>query len=123
MKILYTIFIVAALAIIIYVYGIAFDSFSETVLVQVTPLWFFLLIFGIYGFIAEKIIKKTEQGETQSFPQAASTVINAVPLIGPIFLFPFYFIKGKSSLLVSFIGAIIWGVLLAIFFVAIFPQL
>lgn len=123
MKILYTIFIIAALAIVVYVYGIAFDSFSETVLVQVTPLWFFLLIFGIYGFVAEKINKNMREGKSDSLPKAASTVINSIPLVGPIFMFPLYFVRGKNSVVVALLGSLIWGVLLFIFFQFVFPQL
>lgn len=123
MKILYTILILAGLAIVIYVYGIAFDSFSETVLVQITPLWFFLLIFGIYGFVAEKINKNMREGKAGSLPQAASAVINSIPLLGPLFMFPLYFVRGKNSLLVALLGSLIWGVLLFVFFQFVFPQL
>lgn len=123
MKILYTTLIVIALAIVVYVYGIAFDSFSETVLVQITPLWFFFLIFGIYGFVAEKINKNISSGKSETVSKATSSVINAIPLIGPIFMFPLYFVKGKNSLVVALIGSLIWGVLLFVFFQFVFPQL
>jgi len=40
-----------------------------------------------------------------------------------IILLPFSFIKLRNSLLIAFIGSVIWGILLFIFFAAIFPAL
>lgn len=107
-----------------YIYFLKFDNFSETALVQITPLWFLPLIFGINGLVAEKLIELVNSGEAPHFRRALLMWIGYFfGFLGFIPLFPFLFIKGKSSLGVALWATAIWGMFLGIFLFGIFPIL
>lgn len=107
-----------------YVYFLKFDSFSETTLVQITPLWFLPLIFGISGLVAEKLIAIIDNHEATNLRQALLMWIGYFfGFFGFILLFPFLFLKEKNSLTVALWATFTWGILLGIFFFGIFPIL
>jgi hypothetical protein len=127
---LYPILLILGIAIAIYIYGFAFDDFSETELVSLTPLWFFFIIFGFYGYFAEYLMKKviSHKGGNLSDAYKRWTVKFLklhlfLGVLGMIFLLPFAFIRTRNSLLIAFAGSALWGILLLIFFQAIFPAL
>jgi len=129
-KALYPILLALGILIAIYIYGFAFDSFSETQLVSITPLWFFFIVFGGYGYFAEsmmkRIVEKGEQNLSQAYKKWVGGFLHAhlfLGLMAVIILSPFAFIKTRNSLLIAFAGSAMWGILLLIFFQAIFPAL
>ncbi len=99
------------------------DDLSETTLVRLTSVWFFPLVFGSYGLVAEKLLQMIDEKKADSLAGAAAVYTRALGLLGWIPLFPFLFLKGKSSVSVAFWGALVWAVLLTIFFEGIFPNL
>lgn len=129
-KALYPILLFLGIAIAVYIYGFAFDDFSETQLVSITPLWFFFIIFGGYGYFAEFLMKRVIDGEGDNLNDAYKRwtfkflkFSFALGILAMIVLVPFAFIRTRNSLLIAFAGSALWGILLLIFFQAIFPAL
>jgi hypothetical protein len=127
---IYPILLIIGIALVVYIYGIAFDSFSETMLIRITPLWFFPIVFGGFGFAAEKMLGYVASGEAVSIAEAYKKWMNVfisrhilVGFILMFFLFPFSFFSSRNALLIAFFGSVVWGVLLLVFFNGIFPSL
>jgi len=129
-RMIYPALIFIGIAIVLYLYGYDFDSRSETFLVQITPLWFFSITFGTYGYVAEKMLARVAAGREPDIAAAfvawrkesfATHPFSALFL--NTLLFTFTYVKTNSSLLTAFIGSAAWGVLLWIFFTGIFPSL
>lgn len=126
MKILYTVSILAGLGSVVYFYGITFDDLSETELITLIPYWFLPLIFGIYGFVAEKLNTMVSEGKAVSTTTATFVLCRMfgfLGLLGFIPLFPLFFVKGKNSFIIALFGTLVWSVLMALFIFAIFPML
>ena len=115
--------IVVGLGIAAYIYLVAFDSLSETTLVSLTSVWVFPLVFGIYGFLAEKFVKMIDAGRADSLRTATLVWTRVTGFLGLILLLPFLFTKSRSPLLVAIVGSLFWAVLLFIFFQVVFPML
>ena len=118
------------LFIVVGIYGFMFDSFSETMLVQITPVWYFLIIVGLYGYKAEDLINDIVSGKSLNFSDAYSTWLQSVyannllfGFLASILFFPFPMFKKITPLFTAFSGALIWGALLSFFFAVIFPAL
>lgn len=127
---IYPLLLLIGVCLVIFIYGIEFDHFSETALIQITPMWFFPIVFGTFGFTAEKMLHYVAAGEAPTIGEAyrkwIKTFVSKHLLIGlivSIFLFPFSFFKNNYPLLIAFLGSAIWGILLLIFFNGIFPSL
>jgi len=127
---LYPILIGMGIAIVLNIYLFAFNNLSETQLVGFTPLWFFLIIFGLYGYFAEFLMNRIIDGKGKNIPDAYNKWVAEfvkrhlfIGLVLALILSPFSFIKTRNSLLVAFTGSVIWGILLLIFFMGIFPAL
>jgi len=151
MKSLYWICAIGGVASAIYIYGIAFDSFSETELIAISASWFLPMIFGIYGLIATRMMaEKTDEvldytklevnqapsnnkrGTTaQIFGSGMGRLIGRIPLIGIVvglvvlaFFLPFLATKKmKSPFLAALSATGIWAALLFVFLFGIFPSL
>jgi hypothetical protein len=111
-----------------YVYLINFDNFSETVLIRITPLWFFPIVFGYYGFVSLRMAGQLEKSNLENVADLLLSVIKesagTVGKLASLFVHaPFIIIKSKKPILVALGGSIIWAILLVIFFEAIFPTL
>ena len=120
----YNFSIVIAVALIGYIYGYAFDDFSETELLQATLFWYLPLVFGIYGRTATKIKQSMDRGVSlQKQLAKASLIVRFTGLFGLVFFFPFFFVSKGSALKVAVVGTVVWLVLLEIFFVGIWPSL
>lgn len=130
MNALYPMLIGAGLTILIYIYAFAFNNFSETQMVNITPLWFFFITFGLYGFFAEKMMNHVIAGQGKDISSAYRKWLQnfvkkhiLMGLILGILLLPFNFLNTRNSLLIAFLGSAIWGLILLFFFAAIFPAL
>ena len=111
-----------------YIYLINFDNFSETVLIRITPLWFFPIVFGYYGFVSLRMAAKLKKSNLETVADLLFSVIKESSgtvgkLISLFVHAPFIIIKSKSPILVALGGSIIWAILLVIFFEAMFPTL
>ncbi len=100
-----------------------FDEFSESELVAYTPLWFFPIVFGLYGFVSQRLLRRIASGRARSLNEAARISIDVAGHWAALFLFPFLVLRWRSSLLVSLAAAVFWAGLLWFFVVAIFPTL
>ncbi len=127
---LYPVFIGFGIFIAIWVYGVSFDDLSETALINLTPVWYFALIFGLYGYKAERLMTMVVNGEAEDFRDAYKKWIRELSEISPLvsfsaalFFFPFPIFNRMSPLLTATSGAVIWGILLLVFFNGIFPKL
>jgi|GEM_PF-1886083 len=127
-KYLYAGSLLIGIAITAYVYVLHFDEFSETVLVQITPLWFFFLVVGYYGLVAERMLtvdrKSTgEEVADNLFQIAADTTGPFGKVFLSVIYLPFYFIKSRRSWVVAVVGAAMWAIALWFFFAVVFPTL
>jgi hypothetical protein len=127
---IYPILLGLGIIIMLYIYLIAFDDFSETQLVTITPLWFFFITFGIYGYFAEYLMKQVIDGKGVNLKEAYKKWVGKylryhfiIGIILIVVLAPFSLIRTRNSLLIAFAGSLMWGILLLIFFQAIFPSL
>jgi len=79
----------------------------------------FLMLFGIYGLIAEMLRKRFEARGLENFCVEANYYVRKKGFLGRIFLFPFMKIKSKNSLVISFFGALTWIIIISIILSAI----
>jgi hypothetical protein len=80
----------------------------------------FLAIFGAYGLYAEMLFKRLRaSGKTENLCVEASYLIQKKGLIGKTLFFPFLKIKSSNSIVISFLGALAWVIILLIVFQAI----
>lgn len=120
--------IASGLLLAAYIYLVAFDEFSETMLVRITPLWFFPIVFGYYGFVADRMARQLPESH---FDRVANLLLSIIREtqgglgrgFGLIVHAPFIIIKSKRPLLVALGGAAIWAIMLLVFFTFIFPKL
>ena len=124
---LYFTSIVIGVCIAINIYVFNFDSLSETMLVRLTVLWLFPIVFGYYGLVAQWLQLNYRRLHFRKPKDLLRSVSKKFPilLIRPIFNivhFPLY-IPNKSPLYLAISGSLIWSVWLLIFFEVIFPAL
>ena len=127
-KSIYFASIIIGIFIAAYIYIINFDNFSETVLIRITPLWFFPIVFGYYGFVSQRMAAKLQKSQFENVADLLFSVIKESSgtvgkLISLFVHAPFIIIKSKKPILVALGGSIIWAILLVIFFEAVFPKL
>jgi len=120
--------IIIGVLIAAYIYLIDFDSFSETILIRITPIWFFPIVFGYYGFVSLRMEVQLEKSHFENVADLLFSVIQESSgkygkLISIVIHAPFLLIKSKKPILVAFFGSVIWAILLAVFFEIIFPML
>lgn len=106
-----------------YIYFLAFDDFSESELVSITPLWFFPIVLGLYGFVSQRLLRRMATGGARTLNEAARMSIDVAGHWAALVLFPFLVLRWRSSLLVSLAAAVFWAVLLWLFFALVFPSL
>jgi hypothetical protein len=119
---LYVVSLLAGLTAAGLIYLVFFDELSEEELVRITPLWFFLIVFGVYGLISQRLLRRLAEGGRTHGEAARLSVRMAGPVAG-LMLVPFLTLKWRSSLLVSLVAALVWGLLLWVFFALVFPSL
>jgi len=131
LKWLYQLAIVVGLSMAVYIYLIAFDDFSETEMVNLSPLWFLLFNFGISGLYTEKAVRFILDHKANTFAEGLSmSTQSLIPLfrivVYIVFLPPFLLLSLKklsSPLLISLLTTLFWGVGLYVFLMGIFPSL
>jgi hypothetical protein len=117
------------LLIVAYIYLLNFNELSETTLVQLTPVWFFFIVLGYYGLVAERMLVRKEQTRSEAVADTLFEMIKATAPgpVGKLFAafihLPFAVVKSKKSWVVALVGALVWAVALFIFFSVIWPQL
>jgi len=129
-KAIYPAFLFFGLFVVVAIYVFLFDNFSETELVQFTPIWYFSIVLGLYGYKAEDLVNDIVSGKAENFRMAylnwTKELYETNILMGLIIsflFFPFPMFKKITPFLTALTGALIWGILLAVFFSAIFPEL
>lgn len=120
---LYVIALIGGLAGAALVYLVKFDEFSESELVTITPVWFFPVVFGLYGFVSQRLLRRIAAGRAGTLTEAARLSIDVAGHWAALALFPFLVLRWRSSLLVSLAAALFWAVLLWLFFALLFPTL
>ncbi|MCL6731860.1 hypothetical protein [Streptomyces neyagawaensis] len=105
------------------VYLVMFNELDESELVTITPLWFFPIVFGLYGFVSQRLLRRISAGHAATLSQAARLSVDVAGFWALPALFPFLVLRWRSSLLVSLTAAAFWAVLLWFFFSAVFPTL
>jgi hypothetical protein len=120
------------------IYFVLFDRLSETLLVQLSGLWFLPFVFGFYGLLARSVAKSPEQNPsgavettTPIFGLIVKGVAAALPpiiSIGLLLLFcivglPLFFVKSRKPFVIASIGVGLWAPVLVLFLVFIFPEL
>ncbi len=118
-KIIYFVAIVGALIALSYAFLIIYKSATNFELFLYIMLALFLLLFGIYGLIAEMLRKRFEARGLENFCVEANYYVRKMGFLGRIFLFPFMKIKSKNSLVISFFGALTWVIIILIVLSAI----
>ncbi len=128
-KYIYAGSLLVGLAIAGYIYLLHFDDFSETALVQLTPLWFFFLVLGYYGLVAERMLVREDATLGEVVANSLFDMIkDAAPgpvgkLFAVIVHLPFLVVRSRRSWVVAVAGAAMWAVALWAFFTLIFPSL
>jgi hypothetical protein len=127
-RLIYLASIATGLLIPAYLYLIAFNSFSETALVKLTPAWVFPLVFGYYGFVAQRLTRRLPKTPFENVADLLLSLIKETQgVIGKAFALlihaPFIVVKSKQPLLVALGGAAIWALILFLFFSIVFPTL
>ncbi|MGI5193768.1 hypothetical protein ACQEVY_09020 [Streptomyces sp. CA-288835] len=105
------------------IYLVLFNELSESELVTLTPLWFFPVVFGLYGFASQRLLRYLAAGRAATLGEAARLAIDLAGHWSALVLFPFLVLRWRSSLLVSLAAAAFWAVLLWLFFSVVFPTL
>jgi len=118
-KIIYFLAIVGALFAISYAFIVIYKSATTFVLFLYVMLALFLMLFGIYGLIAEMLRKRFEARGLENFCVEANYYVRKKGFFGRMFLFPFMKIKSKNSLVISFFGALTWIIIISIILSAI----
>jgi hypothetical protein len=118
-KIIYFVAIVGALIAISYAFIVIYKSATNFELFLYIMLALFLLLFGIYGLIAEMLRKRFAARGLENFCVEANYYVRKKGFFGRIFLFPFMKIKSKNSLVISFFGALTWIIIISIVLSAI----
>ena len=83
----------------------------------------FLLMFGSYGLIGERLLKKLKRQNSGSLEIEASYYIRKKGFIGKFFLFPFIHIKSRYSIVIAFFGSLVWMIILMIIYFGIIVKL
>ena len=122
---LFIIPIILGFLIAIYIYIFNFNTYSETMMIMLSPFWVIPIAFGYYGRLALKMQKRFDQSEEKSFSDMIDFVIKSMLInyLGVIVFLPFKLVKSNNPILIALLGAILWAVLLLFFFLAIFPML
>lgn len=120
-KLIFYLSILIALAIIFYAFVFGKDEIVEFQLFVYALVSVFFLIFGAYGLYAEMLWRKFRaRGKTENLCVEANYFIQKKGFFARLFLFPFIKIKSSNSIVISFLGAVAWIIILSIVVKAVF---
>ncbi len=126
----YPIFITFGIVFSIIIYIFMFDNFSEIQLITLSPIWYFSIICGLYGYKAEDLIKLIVSKKAKTFSEAYKVWLQILDkqsivlgIIARIFFFPFNYFKKINPLNTALVGAFFWGIIFGFFFQAVWPIL
>jgi len=125
---IFRVFILIGIAIAFYVYLFNFKNLSEGELISWIPAWFFPLVIGYYGFVANRVLEKREKTGVEKasdfvFEIAKSSIgIWALPILILLHI-PFLFIAIRNAWLTAFLGALFWVLVIYMFLEHVFPYL
>lgn len=124
---LYILSIVFSVVLFVYIYAFRFDALSETQLVFYAPIWFFFLVFGIYGCVATTLSRQVENGQYKSIREAFienSKSFGIFGILGQLLFFPMIILNFKTNVMaLTITSALIWLGGLVLFFQFVFPVL
>lgn len=123
---LYLFGLIIGLGLFIFTYALNFDSLSEEELVRQSYYWLLPFLFGLFGLFLNGLNKKVDQGEYGTVRQALVGSSKSYGLFGPliqVIFFPVIFINIRNTPAMAVLGALIWGFLLFLFNLFVFPQL
>ena len=115
----------------IYLYGFAFDDFSETELVWLSYGWIAALVFGMHGVIACELNEIIAAGKAETEGEALRVRREAkdrslFSKLSSVMIWSFMLTTAATNrrpFLSAVLATVVWMALLAFFFEAIFPQL
>lgn len=113
-KIIYTIAITFGILILVHTFLIVFNDISEFDLFLRGIAGMLLVLFGIYGLVAEMLLKKFRGKDAIAFSIEANYWVRKKGFLGRIFLFPFMKVKSNNSMVIALLGTLTWMVILII---------
>lgn len=128
---LYVTALAASLALFVWLYFVAFDRFSETALVTLSPAWFLGFHFGVSGLFTERALDAVLRGDARTFREGLTQAMGrSTPIVRvavALVFFPPFLLLGlrrvTSPLLLSLFTTLAWAALLYGFFLGVFPNL
>lgn len=112
---LFRAFILLGLALAFYIYMLNFKHLSEGQLISWTPIWFFPIVIGYDGFIANRLLEKSAKTGLETASDTVFELIKgsigvwAIPIVFLLHL-PFLMIRTRSVLLTAILGSLIWAI-------------
>lgn len=94
---------VVGIAILVYIYGVKFEFWSEGELITYAPIWLLPLTFGLYGLLAEWVSAHLGKEEKPDEVFLMKLIIITL-LTGVVLMLPLLLVKKGGSLLVAFAG-------------------
>jgi hypothetical protein len=123
----YTTLIVLGAGSAMVIYTVLFDSLSETMLVRISPLWIFPVVFGYYGLVAQRMEARLQETHLDTVSDVLLSVIKEIGWMGQVFALlihaPFLLVKSRQPWVTALVGSLIWAIALALFFGVVFPTL
>ena len=108
MKPLYYSALLLGLVLVVYLFGVQFDSLSENDLVKYTPLWLVPLAFGIYGLAAEKVASLVDRGKGPRLAVVTTVIARLTGYVALVPLIPFLFLGARNSFRTAAAGCVLW---------------
>lgn len=126
LKILYLVALLGGIG--AFYYYFVSKSLSESALVKAAPMCVYPFVFGAYGLLAERGLRRVRRGEASSLGAAFAVMVRVLGALGVLILgilmLPLFLLGAiKNSLIIAIIGAAFWAGLLWFFFTGIFPSL
>ncbi len=116
----------------VYLYGVAFNDFSETELVRLSYLWIAALVFGTHGLIASELNEIVASGQAATIGEAFDVrkkmegrtfLSKMASVMMPSFRLLAAANDPKRPFFCAVLATVLWIAGLAFFFEAIFPAL
>lgn len=148
-RLLYGSALALGVVLLFFIYGKHFNDLSESRLVLLSFVWFFPVVFGVYGLVGQATVKRREAPPAPAStegPEKAATAAVVGGAVGAIiirvifrrmppiislglllvlglFMLPLFLIKKGSALRIATVGTAMWIPLLVAFLVFVFPSL